>query len=188
MKKLLCLLLASCALFLSSCVSFESYYPSQNEIVSLFKNNRRLFANAAAAALKLSPNCYVSTTDYSRPENSDGIEGLYLADLTDKSNKVITALDDGDILTLFEVCDVKSLSTRTEGELAGVEFSCGGSSNVYCGIYYISEDKPVFISGFSTELEPYENGWKHEGRYGNISVRYYTEKIADNFYYYDAQA
>ncbi|MBQ9545596.1 MAG: hypothetical protein IJV00_10775 [Clostridia bacterium] len=188
MKKAVCLFLALSLLCLSSCVSFESYYPSQNEIVTLYKNNRRLFANAAAAALRLCPDSYVSTTDYYRPANSDGIEGLYLADRTDKAKEVVTSLDDRDILTLFEVCGVKSLSTRTEGELAGVEFSCGGSSNIYCGVYYISEDRPVFLSDFAAELDMYENGWKYEGKYGSISVRYYTEKIADNFYYYDAQA
>ena len=50
-------------------------------------------------------------------------------------------------------------------------------------VYYVSEDKPVFIGNFSAELSAEGKGYSYEGN----RMRYYTEKISPHFYYFDAQ-
>lgn len=72
-----------------------------------------------------------------------------------------------------------------------VEFSCGGAGvgpqTAYCGFYYTETDDMYAIwcapSGGETLTSAGEGYlWEEE----NGDNRYYTEKICDNFYYYEA--
>lgn len=72
-----------------------------------------------------------------------------------------------------------------------IEFSCGGAgfgpSTAYCGFYYTEDDNITAIwcaPESETDLVPYENGFLYEQENGDN--RYYTEKICENFYYYEA--
>lgn len=72
-----------------------------------------------------------------------------------------------------------------------IEFSCGGAgfgpATAYCGFYYTEDDNMTAIwcaPESEADLEPYENGFLYEQENGDN--RYYTEKICDNFYYYEA--
>lgn len=180
MKRFLCLVLLAAAL-LTSCGGFQAVYPDVSSVMDKYKNNTKLFLDAAAEALAIEGDCFISTTEYYTPENAGTVAGLYVSDV--KETKV-SPLESSVISTLFAVCDVRSMATRTEGELSACEFNCGGSGSYYCGVYYVSEDKPVFIGNFSAELSASGEGYSYEGN----GMRYYTEKISANFYYFDAQA
>ncbi len=179
MKKLICVLLAALCL-LSSCGGFQSVYPDVSSVMDKYKHNAKLFLDAAAVALAIEGDCFISTTEYYTPQNAGNVTGLYVSDV--KETKV-APLEEAVISTLFEVCDVRSMATRTEGELSACEFNCGGSGSYYCGVYYVTEDQPIFIGNFSAQLSVSGKGYSYEGN----GMRYYTEKISDCFYYFDAQ-
>lgn len=69
-----------------------------------------------------------------------------------------------------------------------INFACGGKGNVasgvYCGFYYTEDDLPKvpFLNVLFTEedLIPKDNGYCFDAY-----DYYYTEKIWDNFYYYE---
>lgn len=50
--------------------------------------------------------------------------------------------------------------------------------------YYVSDDEPMGFQGVSVKLEPYGDGWKWKEVNGDNA--YYTEKIKDHWYYYEA--
>lgn len=69
-----------------------------------------------------------------------------------------------------------------------IDFYCYGfgivPSSVYYGFYYVSDDEPMGFQGVSVKLEPYGDGWKWKEVNGDNA--YYTEKIKDHWYYYEA--
>lgn len=58
------------------------------------------------------------------------------------------------------------------------------SSSHYYGFYYSPENEVKFIMGVPGEIYEFENGYK-KCEQGNEDW-YYTEKIVDNFYFYEA--
>ncbi len=71
-----------------------------------------------------------------------------------------------------------------------IDFSCGGKGNVasgaYYGFYYTEDDLPKvsflgYVSYDEEDLKPEGNGYCYDAY-----DYYYTEKITDNFYYYEA--
>lgn len=180
MKRGALLLILAAAVLLSSCGGFQPLYPDPSDITNKYRQNEQLFKNAAMEALAIEGDCFISTTEYHQPKNAQGIQGLYVSDVKEEN---VRAYDNRAVATLFDVCDVRSLATRREGELGACEFNCGGSGDYYCGVYYVSEDQPIFIGNFAAELSPSGKGYSYEGN----GMRYYTEKISTNFYYFDAQ-
>lgn len=57
-------------------------------------------------------------------------------------------------------------------------------STTYKGFYYSSQDIPAGFLGENVEFVPYENGWKWSQPDGDNTC--YTEKITDNWYWYEA--
>ncbi len=75
---------------------------------------------------------------------------------------------------------------------AYVEFYCGGSglvpSSSYYGFYYSPDDLPLAVDVTVTEnLRPEGNGfgWKQSGGLDGDNW-YYTERIMENWYYYES--
>lgn len=69
-----------------------------------------------------------------------------------------------------------------------VDFYCYGSglapSSIYYGFYYANPDEPTGFQATRVELESDGHGWKWEESNGD--KYYYTEKIVDHRYYYEA--
>ena len=72
-----------------------------------------------------------------------------------------------------------------------LQVDCGGSGfgseTNYWGFYYSPEDRPLFVWCGDEWLDPLQedgNGFSYHESNGDNS--YYTEKIRDNFYYYEA--
>ena len=74
------------------------------------------------------------------------------------------------------------------GEYKIVQFYYSGKgiapASVYYGFYYSPQNKPITIMAVSGEKEEFENGYRIQDP-GNEDW-YYTEKITDNFYFYEA--
>ena len=58
------------------------------------------------------------------------------------------------------------------------------SSSHYYGFYYSTLNEPITVMAIFGEKEVFENGYKIQEQ-GNEDW-YYTEKIVDNFFYYEA--
>lgn len=75
-----------------------------------------------------------------------------------------------------------------EGGSAFVEYDCGGSgfgsSTAYWGFYYSANDDLTHIWCANEPLLPSGDGFLYQQEDGDN--RYYTEKIAEHFYYYEA--
>jgi len=69
-----------------------------------------------------------------------------------------------------------------------IDFYCYGfgiaPSGIYYGFYYVSNDEPLGFQAERVKLERDGVGWKWKQPKGDNY--YYTEKIADNWYYYEA--
>ena len=65
-------------------------------------------------------------------------------------------------------------------------YMCIPGRNFDYGIYYVSEDKPIYFGDPSVTLVEKGNGFSYEksASYGT-KFSYYTEKIEDHFYYYE---
>ena len=94
----------------------------------------------------------------------------------------------GDIKTPYDYNDYKihyfkSASTVSEPivEFNGKGFGIA-PSGFYTGFYYSPDDIPVRYNGSGTAMEPYKNGWTYSEGGDNHG---YTEKICDNWYWFE---
>ena len=158
----------------------NNIYPTQNDVGNKYLSNKQLFFDAANQALGFEGDVFISTAEYYRPENYPNLSGLYVSNVAETK---VEEIENEIISILFERCEVKSIATRTEGGVKACEFNCGGSGSYYCGVYYVSQDRPVFIGNFSVELDETKDGFSCESN----GIRYFTQKLAENFYYFDAQ-
>ena len=55
-------------------------------------------------------------------------------------------------------------------------------SGYYTGFYYSPKDIPVRYNGSGTAMEPFKNGWAYQEAGDNHG---YTEKICDNWYWFE---
>ncbi len=158
---------------------FESYLPAQEEIENQFLQFQDDYREAANAAFSYEGERYFSTTDLSKPEDFEG-EGVYMGDMQDN----ITLIESEPLYKIFTSCNVYSMHTSSTPSLNVCEFNCAGSGSVYSGVYYTSGDSPLCLMDFTVELK--KNGDGYITNMGGWSY-YYTEKITDNFYYYEAR-
>ncbi|HBE13286.1 MAG TPA: hypothetical protein DCY74_03845 [Clostridiales bacterium] len=170
------LILALCVL--TSC--FESYLPSQEEIENNFKSFQNEYLAAAQAAFSYEGEHYFSTTYNSRPRGWNGGDGVYKGDMEDN----ISLVENEALYTLFTTCGVNSMHSSFTDMLQVCEFNCAGSGSVYSGIYFTNSDQALCLMDFALELK--ENGNGYSANLGGWSY-YYTEKISDCFFYYEAR-
>lgn len=73
-------------------------------------------------------------------------------------------------------------SVNNNNKMEYIYFSCGGKGlDYYCGFYYSPNNYPLIMGGNNEDLKPHGDGW-----HANINgLNYYTEKIADNYFYYE---
>lgn len=160
---------------------FETYTPDRGKIISECIDNRQKLIKCAEEVLAYKSDVYISSTD-KYPIEDKTINGLYRADVVDGKNKNISAIDSENVRTVLETCGVVSIAANSGKNYSVCEFSCGGSGRYYFGVYYSVTDVPVFLSDFSVELIKSDGGFI----YKSSDVTYYTEKIADKLYYYEA--
>lgn len=167
---------------LSSCKPLSDNL-SKDEIFTLAKQNQDLLNNAVTEINSSKLNIVgVSTTQKSEISNSDylNIKGLYIV----TKGNIYRESDD---IIFKSVMELKGLNEITvEGDI--VNFSCGGaglgSSTSYYGFYYTKNENLTAIWCCGGAVVPDGKGWSWKESDGDNS--YYTEKICDNFYYYEA--
>lgn len=178
MKVRVVTLLVLSLLLLSSC--FDSYLPEQGEIEKQFLRFKDAYSAAAEAAFSYEGEHYFSTTQLSRPENWEGGEGVYIGDM----DQNVTLIENEALYTIFTNCNVYSMHTSVTPSIRVCEFNCAGSGSVYSGVYYTSGNEAICLMDFSVELT--ENGDGYLANLGDWGY-YYTEKIIDGFFYYEAR-
>lgn len=173
-----------CLTMLFGC-TFEEFQPDRAQIIDNFKNNREIFINSATEALAYEKDMYISTSDkypVKDSETDENITGVYSADVDEKGISAYRSISSSAFNNLFTICGVDAIATSYDDEMAVCEFNCGGSGRYYFGVYYTKNDSPLFLGDYNAELKENEVGFS----YKTSDITYYTEKIEDNFYYFEA--
>lgn len=183
MKKTLTAILLVISILLCSC-QMEEVIPEQGDTCSIYFEHEELFQNSVDALLELSCDCLISRSDYYSPEGSENFTGLYIQNMSDSS---FSEYNDPVIQSLFEETNVKLADVlRVEDLLICAFDMCVPGRNFDYGIYYVSEDEPIYFGDPSIPLVEKGNGFSYEraASYGT-KFTYYTEKITDHYYYYE---
>lgn len=105
--------------------------------------------------------------------------------VTQHTEELYRCIEAGDYSPLEQYSIIKEVSASEDA----VDFYCGGAgvapSTIYCGFFYSPDDDmtDVWCAPSSEEkLTPSGDGFE----YTEGDNRYYTEKICDNFYFYEA--
>ena len=88
----------------------------------------------------------------------------------------------------LELYGVQSVDTARDG--AYIVFDCGGSgfgsSTNYCGFYYSPDDIPQLAGHMTSEDSLTTDGSGYGYRQPDGDNRYYTERIVNNWFYFEA--
>ena len=122
--------------------------------------------------------------------NSDALSKEQIFSLVQEHHDfLLRCITDHDPDRAKEVTGIQSVHVEKD---AYVEFYCGGSglvpSSSYYGFYYSPDDLPLAVDVTVTEnLRPEGNGfgWKQSGGLDGDNW-YYTERIMENWYYYES--
>lgn len=180
------------------CILMVSCGSSKAEIFRVVKGNQELLTNVPGEVKKLHDSSYsISTTekrpieyqlssDDQGPSSYQDIKGLYLQVLNDDGSSTFSSLENDVFSDVLRIKDVTAITNGISDSPSFIEFDCSGegfgSAMTYCGFYYAEDDLPIGWSGENVELTQYEKGWRYEEEgAGNI---YYTERILDNWFYY----
>ena len=187
-KVIISFLLLPIMLTLMSC-SFDDAL-SKEQIFKLVKDNIDLLKSSTIEVNNIGFPYYVfiSTTD-KKPiqEEHKDINGLYA--FGDKDNSGYSVYEKINNQVLDEVMQIKGLEEiSVERTWQYVEYSCGATglavSGSYYGFYYVSNDRPIVIEGNrGAKLTPEGNGWRYKR--DENSLGYYTERITENWFYYE---
>ena len=120
---------------------------------------------------------------------SGGVSEKYKRDIfqivNDNKEILLNDIANNDFTNSLKIKGIKSIDA--DNDFGIIDFYCGGwgivPSSSYFGFYYTADDKPK-----PTSLTPgdalHRKGNGYESKYR--SNRYYTERIIENFYYYEA--
>ena len=159
---------------------------TKQEIIEVVDDNRDLLQEAADEII--SRGCYsvyVSTAEKGELLDHPEIEGLYSIISKDRDDdRVYESIDDDVFDRVLGIHGIEFISFDPDFK----EFGCGGSGfgpgTHYYGFYYAEDDVPAGIWGEDFDLTESGDGWIWEEG-GSGDNRYYTEKILDNWYYYE---
>ncbi len=177
---ILCLILT---LLFTSC-QMEEIIPEQGDTFALFYENESSYRESVDSLLAIDYNCLISRTDFYRPDGSENFTGLYIQNMSDST---FSECNDHALIKLFESSSVKLVDFMKVEELKICTFDmCVPGRNFDYGIYYVSEDEPVYFGDVSITLQESGTGFSYQksASYGT-KFTYYTEKITDHFYYYE---
>ncbi len=183
MKKSILILVLSCVLLLSSC-TMDATIPENTQTFSYFAENKELFINSTQKLQSLEFDALISRTDFYAPAGSEDFEGLYIQNM---ENGAFSEYSDPDVQALFDYTDVKLIDfIERDGVVICAFDFCLPTKNFDYGVYYTSENEPIYFGDPSMELLPSGNGFTYEKKasYG-AKFTYYTEKIEDNYFYYE---
>lgn len=133
------------------------------------------------AVLMIMPGCGIAIGD-DRTDKEDIFEFV-----CEMEEQLRNAIDEGDFSAFENQGFIKGIHV----EETAVEFNCGGAGfgpeTAYIGFYFTPDDDmtAVWCAPSSADLlTPYEDGFEWKEEKGDN--RYYTQRICENFYYYEA--
>ena len=162
----------------------ESVIPETGETFGYYLENKEIFLDAVQVLTLNGYDALISKTEYYSVEGSEDIQNCYIQKMEDQS---VSEYTESSVLKVFDHCNVKLIDVIFRDELVVCSFDmCIPGRNYDFGIYYVSEDKPIYLGDPSITLLEKQNGFSYEqsASYGT-KFTYYTEKIDDNFYYYE---
>ena len=181
MKRLICLFLLT--LVLSSCAA-STYIPEDQHTIDLVRDNLELFELAVQETVKNEFDCTIASTVYYKPDEAAELAGLFILNVEEKKAEKYSSLY---YTSLSENCSVKLIDLIRRGDLTVCSFGmCRPGKNYDYGVYYVSEDEPVFLGDPAAPLEEKGNGYSYvkSAGYGS-AISFYTEQIAPHYYYYE---
>ncbi|MEL7570474.1 MAG: hypothetical protein AAGU14_07930 [Eubacteriaceae bacterium] len=187
---------------------FSDEHLTQEEITDIITQNTDLF-NEAAEEIKDIDN----SSFYLKAANKEQIDYVSIS-LAPVYNRVSVSLIDDDSdkkkLTkmikskaLFKVLKIKGINAieryYSESGRMCILFDCGSSSMFYYfGFYYTQDNQPIGWKGQDVSFNQYKNRWiwsetdssEMDGNYNSLFTQdgvniYITERIADNWFYFD---
>ena len=162
----------------------EPTIPENSQSFTVYLENSELFQSCVDQLLENEHNVLISRTDYYAPQGSENFAGTYMQNMNDGT---FHSFENADVQKLMDLCGVKLIDLmRTNGlEICSFDMCVPGRNFDY-GIYYVSEDRPIYLGNVSYPLVENGSGFSYEQKasYGTKFV-FYTEKIADHFYYYE---
>jgi hypothetical protein len=173
----------------ASCGSHLSY----EQIVRVVIKNQALL-NQVPDEIKKYNEPYVSMTKKRPVENAisvpvpKDIDGLYIIEHIDKNYKISNIENDifKKVLNIKGIIDIAFYDISEKGRFS-VFFSCGGegigSAMSEYGFYYTEDNKPIGDDGADYEFMQSEEGWIWTEE--DSDNEYYTQRITDNWFYYE---
>ena len=162
----------------------EPVVPEDQKTISHFSEYENLYKDCVDYISSLGFEALISRVDYWSPEGSEEMDGLYIQNMEDNS---FTACTEPCVLALFENSGVKMVDFICRDGLDLCTFSLSlASKNFDYGFYFVSDDKPVYFGDLTADLTPNGQGYSYEQKasYG-VKFTYYTEKMEENYYYYE---
>ena len=99
---------------------------------------------------------------------------------------ILKNIEENDIKSLYKIKGIKEINVQKESEY--INFLCFGygigSGTVYYGFYYSYDNKVHNV--FSDKIELISDGIGYSYKQLDGDNTYYTEKITNNLYYYEA--
>ena len=184
MKRFFCLVLVCSIFLLGSCSAMMPVIPNNSTMESIYFENMNLFVNCVDEIREINYDCLISRNDYYSVEGSEAINGIYIQNM---NNLSVSEYQSEQINQLYRETDVKLIdSIRTDDLFICVFDLCKPDKNYDYGIYFVSEDKPIYFGDPSMALQETENGYIYEQKasYGT-RLTYFTKKISENYYYYE---
>lgn len=187
---------------ITSCGLLKGYL-SKQEIIKVVKENQDLLDRVPDEIKNLSyPSCAISTTEKISIErqlspyndndkdnsNYRDIQGLYLQIVNEDGSNSFFSLRNDVLSEVLNISGVMEIDTSASDNRFFISFDCGGkgfgSVMTYYGFYYTQDDLPIGWGGEDVDLAQNSTGWTLKESEDSDNI-YYTERITDNWFYYE---
>lgn len=183
LKRLFCFFLLLVVFICSAC-TMESIISETGETYCRYFENQELFSDAVQELEKIGNDAFISKTEYYSVDGVNDIEDFYIQNM---SESTCMEYENSAVEKLFEICGVKLVDVIYRGDMVICSFDmCIPGKNYDYGIYFVSRDSAIYLGDPTIPLAESGKGFTYEqsASYGT-KFTYYTEKLSDNYYYYE---
>lgn len=168
----------------------------KNEIFKTVKLNHRILEKVPAEIKKLpygsDYSAVISTSDKTPLDNLffpegktiENINGMYLY-ILGPDDAVAASLDNDIFLKTLKIKSILEIQRNFASDRFNVFFMCGYNSTTIYGFYYTENNMPIGFNGADVSFKQSGKGYSWQDKEENPLESYYTEKITDNWFYYE---
>lgn len=157
---------------------------SKGDIQNTIIKNKGLFEDAVVCINEIKQkNAYIDEIQHTKfypADKNPSIKGLFTGGIF-KGQYIQTSLKNKTLEKLFLNKGVKHITIFDK--YIEFAFEGGAGQNYYCGAVYTNDGNPVGFDGSKMQLVADGKGWSCNEANGD--KKYYTEKIIDNWYFYE---